>query len=82
MIGPLIEASKKDERRIHWADNSGRPLEAVSNLGTTDTAKKTESVRPSRWSERTKMDIQHEKELLLQSRQVSQHSMFLSHSTD
>ena len=44
---------------------------AVSNKEATDTPKTTEPVRLSRWSERAKKDIQHEKELLLQSRHVS-----------
>jgi len=52
--------SRKDERRIHWADTSGQALEV----------KKAEPARQSRWSDHKKKDIQHEKELLLQSRKV------------
>eukprot|EP00581_Thalassiosira_minuscula_P001952 CAMPEP_0183747954 /NCGR_PEP_ID=MMETSP0737-20130205/67521_1 /TAXON_ID=385413 /ORGANISM="Thalassiosira miniscula, Strain CCMP1093" /LENGTH=819 /DNA_ID=CAMNT_0025983671 /DNA_START=1075 /DNA_END=3534 /DNA_ORIENTATION=+ len=59
---------KKEARRIHWADSSGQAL-AVSNEGKSDDVpKKAETARQSRWSERKKKDIQHEKELLLQSR--------------
>ncbi|KAL7542505.1 hypothetical protein ACHAXR_011836 [Thalassiosira sp. AJA248-18] len=61
--------TKKDARRIHWADNSGQAL-VVSKGGKTETdaPKKSEPeiARKSRWSERKKKDIAHEKELLLQ----------------
>lgn len=60
---------KKDERRIHWADNSGKALAVSQEEETADATKKAEPTkRKSRWAERKKKDIEHEKELLLKSR--------------
>ncbi|KAL7548327.1 hypothetical protein ACHAWF_011613, partial [Thalassiosira exigua] len=62
---------KKDERRIHWADSSGQSL-ALSQGEQMEAVKKAEpeKTRQSRWSDHKKKDIQHEKEMLLQSRKV------------
>lgn len=66
---------KKDDRHIHWADSKGQAL-AMSEGETVESAaaevkkKGPEKTRKSRWAERKKKDIEHEKELLLQSRQV------------
>ena len=67
----LDAGSKKDDRRIHWADGSGQSL-AVSDDGPSklEPEPEPEKTRKSRWSDKKKLDIQHEKELLLQSRQV------------
>ena len=60
---------KKDDRRIHWADGSGKSL-AVSDEGPSKPEPEPEKTRKSRWSDKKKLEIQHEKDLLLQSRQV------------
>ena len=72
LIGPihsdLLEAKlKKDDRRIRWADSSGQAL-AVSEEGPVNLLPVPEITRESRWSERKKKDMQHEKDLLLKSR--------------
>ena len=62
---------KKDARRIHWADNSGKALAVAEGGEEAEPVKNDEpkkKKRKSRWAERKKKDIQHEKELLLQSR--------------
>ena len=75
-LNPDVPKKKKnDSRSIHWADSKGQALamsegEAVDTTPTADavgdtTVKKT---RKSRWAERKKKDIEHEKELLLKSR--------------
>jgi hypothetical protein len=67
-LATCVDASlKKDDRRIHWADGSGKSL-AVSDGGPSKS--EPEKPRKSRWSDKKKMEIQHEKDLLLQSRQV------------
>jgi len=69
----LLDAhSKKDQRRIHWADTSGQALAIAEEVKAGAIPKKAEpeKVRQSRWAERKKKDFQHEKDLLLQSRQV------------
>ena len=64
---------KKDDRHIHWADSKGQAL-AMSEGETAESAaaevkkKGPEKTRKSRWAERKKKDIEHEKELLLQSK--------------
>lgn len=57
---------KKDDRRIRWADSSGQAL-AVSGEEPISAVPET-ITRKSRWSERKKKDMQHEKALLLKSR--------------
>lgn len=61
-----MAGSKKDDRRIRWADSSGQAL-AVSGEEPIAAASET-TTRKSRWSERKKKDMQHEKDLLLKSR--------------
>jgi hypothetical protein len=60
-------SSKKDDRRIHWADGSGKSLVASDGGPSKSEPEKT---RKSRWSDKKKMEIQQEKDLLLQSRQA------------
>ena len=58
---------KKDKRRIHWADGVGKSL-AVSDTDGEVSQAKQEPKRKSRWADRKKKDLLHEKEMLLQSR--------------
>ena len=64
---------KKGDRRIHWADSNGKSL-AVSEDGPDLKSSETEKVpakkRKSRWADSKKIEIQYEKELMLQARKT------------
>ena len=77
LLPTAVDATaKRDERRIRWADSSGKALAVAqeNDVGSPDKAEvdkvqdpRLGSNRPS-WSDRKKKDLLHEKELLLQAR--------------
>jgi len=71
--GSLDAKPKKGDRRIQWADNNGKLL-AVTEDGQDPKSSETEKVpakkRKSRWADSKKIEIQNEKELMMQARKT------------
>eukprot|EP00984_Skeletonema_dohrnii_P024254 scaffold13372_cov114-Skeletonema_dohrnii-CCMP3373.AAC.1 len=64
-------ATKKDGRRIHWADNSGGALtsEERASAAAAAAAEQPKPKRKSRWADSSKKkDLMHEKEMLMLAR--------------
>lgn len=67
--------TQKKVRKIRWADSSGNVLAVAHEKKDSTAASPTENMsqdpRVSRWSDRKKKDLFHEKEMLFQARYVS-----------
>ena len=64
---------KKSDRRIQWADNNGKLLAVTEDgpdLKSTQTEKVPAKKRKSRWADSKKIEIQNEKELMMQARKT------------